>query len=161
MGIKRLIRSAFGDGTPDPRLVLRRGIDFFKQGDTHRALQCFERITSKHPHCSDAHYWEGYILHSLGLHEEALRRFNNALEVEPESKMSLFQKGNCLACLARFEEAIVCYALALDIDPQFSEALKNISVCYRRLGEYKKAMECSQEAERANGTYLMRLRGGT
>lgn len=161
MGIKKLIRTAFGDGTPDPRLVLRRGIEFYKQSDTHRALQCFERIITTHPHCTDAYYWKGSTLHLLGLHEEAIRNFNNALEIEPESKIILFQKGNCLACLARFEEAIVCYAMALDIDPQFSEALTNIAVCYRRLGEYKKAMECLQQAERAEGTYLTRLRGGT
>lgn len=160
MGIKRLIGSVFGERGPDLKHVLRRGINFFKQGDTNRALRCFEEIISRHTRCADAYYWKGWTLHTLGLHEEAIRQYDVAIGINPASKEVQFQKGNSLACLARFEEAIVCYALALDIDPGFAEALSNISVCYRRLGNHKKAMECSQEAERAKGTYLTRLRGG-
>ena len=58
------------------------------------------------------------ILNSLGRHEEAIRCFDKALELDPKNAAVWYNKGVSLAGLGRHEEAIRSYDKALELDPK-------------------------------------------
>ena len=79
-------------------------------------------------------------LETLGRHEEAIRYYDEALQIEPHNVIVLNNKGNTLNGLGRHEEAINYYDKALEIDPGYVGALNNKGFSLVNLGRYEEAI---------------------
>ena len=94
--------------------------------------------------------WEwsnkGFSLDSLGRHEEALRCFDKALELDPRDAAVWNNKGTSLGSLGRHEEAIRCYDKALELDPQHTSAWYNKGTVFSGLRRHEEAIRCYDKA---------------
>lgn len=88
------------------------------------------------------HEWheEGYNLNMVGSHEEALRCYDRALELDPRYVGAYCDKGDCLADLDRHNEALACYERALELDDRCAVAWLGKGRALERLGRAKDAV---------------------
>jgi tetratricopeptide (TPR) repeat protein len=86
--------------------------------------------------------WKGFILGELERYEEALKCFDEALEINNKDGNIWNNKGLALYQLGRYEEALKCFDEALKINPKDGNALKNKIITLSKLGRYEEAYEC-------------------
>ena len=89
---------------------------------------------------------KGTSLYTLGRYEDAIRYFDQALEIDPRNVAVLSNKGNCLDSLGRYEEAIRYYDISLEIDPCNADALNNKGNCLKNLDRYEEAIRYYDKA---------------
>ena len=89
---------------------------------------------------------KGEQLLSLGLFEEALRRFDQVLQAEPANLPALGGKGLCYFSLERWEEALRHFDQVLEISPHDVTALIGKGLCLRKLKKSDQAYECLRRA---------------
>ena len=95
-----------------------------------------------------AAFWnnKGGSLAALGRHEEAIRCYDTALELEPKSPKVWNNKGSALSALARRKEAFECFDKALAIDSRFAMACENKGRELHLLGRLDEALHCYDKA---------------
>lgn len=76
-----------------------------------------------------------------GEHENALKSYEMALELNPNSPIAWDGKGMVLGILRRTQESIQAHDLALKLDPAFARAWNNKGVALGELKRYKEALE--------------------
>ena len=120
------------------------------RGDLEPILQrrTCEVVRIPEPRTLDAWEWhnKGNNLVTLGRHEEAVRCYDRALELEPRNAGTWSDKGVSLRRLGRLEEAIDCHEEALEHDPRDAGAWVNKSACLIDLGRREEADGCYDEA---------------
>jgi serine/threonine protein kinase len=102
------------------------------------------------PQVKDLEAWEwnnkGSNLEILGRHEEALRCFEKALELDPRLAAGWTNKGNSLHSLGRFEEAVRCLDQALELAPRDAGVWSNKGGSLISLGRFEEAIRCFDQA---------------
>ena len=84
---------------------------------------------------------EGVALHDKGNYDEAISKYNKALELDKDNMFALIEKAFTLNSLKRYDESIVICKLAIGKYPK-ENSLKNIYVTYgNALDELKKSDE--------------------
>jgi tetratricopeptide (TPR) repeat protein len=68
------------------------------------------------PNSADAHGALGWVLFHCGLHEDALREFQLALELDPSETLSLAHTALTLTALGRNEEAVQAFEQVVQSD---------------------------------------------
>jgi tetratricopeptide (TPR) repeat protein len=94
--------------------------------------------------------WKGFILGELGRYEEALKCFDEALEINYKDSNVWNNKGSALYQLGRYEEAIICYDEALEINTKDGNIWNNKGLALYQLGRYEEALKCFDEALEIN-----------
>lgn len=98
------------------------------------------------PQFKELEIWEwsnkGNSLDSLSRHEDAIRCFDKALELDPHFAHAWNNKGASLGMLGRYEEAVHCFEKALELDPRDAFAWNNKGNSLDRLGRYEEAIHC-------------------
>ena len=101
--------------------------------------------------------WElfnkGYSLGNLGMHQEAIVCYDEALKINPKDEKAWVNKGAALAALGMHQEAIVCFDEALKINPKHEVAWNNKGYTFYNLGRYQEAIVCYDEALKINPMY--------
>lgn len=97
-----------------------------------------------------AGFWKnkGISLDELGNHEEAIRCYDKALEIDPRDVNTWSNKGIALALLGRHDEALSCFEKALEIDPESAVAWNNKGNLFARLNRHEAAIACFDTAIR-------------
>ena len=90
--------------------------------------------------------YKGISFDSLGRYEEAIRCFDQALELNERLADAWSNKGMSLGKLGRYGEAINCLEMALVIDPQNARAYSNYGICLNSLGRYEEAVRVLGQA---------------
>jgi tetratricopeptide (TPR) repeat protein len=96
---------------------------------------------------------KGSSLDQLGLHQEALACFDQALVLNPASAEPWFNKGVALHALQKKQEALECYERALAVNPRSEQAWSNKGVVLKALGRTGQALDCYQRALELNPRY--------
>jgi tetratricopeptide (TPR) repeat protein len=84
---------------------------------------------------------KGCDLGDQGKHQEAIKCFDKAIEIEPNDIDAWNGKGNALYCLGKYDEAIRCYDKALDIDPNDTDVWYNKGNALNDKEKYEKAIK--------------------
>jgi len=82
----------------------------------------------------------------LGTYEEALKCFNNAIELDPLNVMAWHNKGVALDKLNKYKDAIGCFDNAIGIKPKCVKAWNNKGVVLLHMDYYEESNECFNEA---------------
>ena len=82
----------------------------------------------------------GNMLDEIGLHEEAIRDYNSALEIRPDDPDTFYNRGIALANLKRYEEALKDYNRALELEPDAPDTLCNRGFTFFKLRSYEEAL---------------------
>jgi serine/threonine protein kinase len=110
--------------------------------------------TVKPPEEIEFEAWEwinkGHSLNSLGRFDEAIKCYEQALEINPQNVLAWNNKGASLNSLGRFDEALGCYDQAIKIDPQDADAWYNKGVSLARLGRFDEEIKCYEQALEIN-----------
>ena len=102
------------------------------------------------PQLKEIETWEwgnkGNSLHNLGRREEAIRCYDQALEIDPRDAFAWNNKGVSLRSLGRYQEAIHCLDQALKLNPHYVHAWANKGNSLGNLGRYQEAIHCYDQA---------------
>ena len=95
-----------------------------------------------------AAFWnnKGGSLAALGRHEEAIRCYDAALEIDSELPKVWNNKGSALSAMGRSKQALECFDRALAIDPRFAMAFENKGRELHILGRLEEALHCCDKA---------------
>jgi hypothetical protein len=88
----------------------------------------------------------GLVLHTQGLHLEALEKFQAALALEPNNSVIFNNRGVCYFSLDLFEDAIQSYKLATALEPRYVEAHNNLGNALVKLFQHEEALQCYDQA---------------
>ena len=91
-------------------------------------------------------YSRGVDQGSLGNYDEAIKYFDQVIELEPTHEKAWFNKGWALEDLSRFEEALDCYDTFIGMDPNNSEAWTIKAYVLQRLGKNDDALSSFDNA---------------
>ncbi len=71
---------------------------------------------------------------------EAIRCYNQAIQLEPENSIAWNNKGLILAIAGRFEEALAAHSKAVEIDVDYVDAISNMGMAYAKMDKYDEAL---------------------
>lgn len=94
--------------------------------------------------------WEwnnrGIGFESLGLYEEAVFCFEQALEADPSYAQALVNKGGALTNYNKPDEAMVCFDMAIVLGTPHAELWNNRGVALKAMGKLEAAIKSYDEA---------------
>jgi tetratricopeptide (TPR) repeat protein len=127
-----------------------------RQGDADQAAtlthQNYERLEQNLPpgrhrlHRSILLYNAGQVYARTGRHDEAVRHFSAAMEMDPNYSEYYNDRGNVLLAMGRLEEAERDYLRAIELSPPYPEVWFNLGQCYARMQRPEDAVRCYQRA---------------
>ncbi|SLN15635.1 TPR repeat-containing protein YrrB [Roseovarius albus] len=112
---------------------LEAGLDWIAQSIT---LANADRV----PPFPNAHSIWGNVLRDLERYEEAIEKYDAALQIDREYTSAYNGWGNALSDLGRYEEAIEKFSEALEIDPEYVFSHVNWGRALSALGRYEEAI---------------------
>ena len=87
------------------------------------AVECAERVLQMRPGMVSALNLRGLALYDMGLYEQALASFDEALKADENFVTARFHRGHALTALKRNQEAADTYAAVLNVEPDYPYAL--------------------------------------
>ncbi len=88
----------------------------------------------------------GISYNNLGLIDNALIAYNNAIELKPDYSEAYFNKGLALRSIYQYSNAIECFDKALLINPSYAEAWLNKGNTLFDIKKYKLADFCFEKS---------------
>jgi tetratricopeptide (TPR) repeat protein len=95
----------------------------------------------------------GYCFLRLGWYEDAVRTYNQILEVKPSDNDSRFFRASAYASLKWIDEAIQELKTIIASDPTDVLARHDLALCYRSKGWMQESLEEMRTAKRYAETY--------
>ena len=94
------------------------------------AITQFNKALEKKPGFRSAKFRKGFCLIKLNRYKEAMKEFDDCIEVDKNDVDCWYYKGVCLFALQKIKEAIRAFDITLSLNPKHPEA-----------GEYKNKCE--------------------
>jgi tetratricopeptide (TPR) repeat protein len=92
---------------------------------------------------------KGIELRKSGKHEDSIRAFQKAIELDPKNVIAWREKGTALAWAGKYDDALETYNKTLEIDPNDIDTL-NVKVgILKSLGRKEEVKEAEEEERRA------------
>lgn len=89
-------------------------------------------------------YLKGLLADFQGYHDEAMKAYEKALEVEPGHAPSLFRLAYILDLTGEDSRALELYEQLRKLRPMHVNTVMNLGVLYEDRGEYERAIQCYQ-----------------
>ncbi len=115
--------------------LYRSGLDSMWLGNYDGALGYFENAVNKDPKRADAWIQVGYCKTKQGKTADAIRAYQQALQLGLNSAEVYNKLGDAHFYAARFSEAIEAYKEAVRLDPKSAEAYYNLAITYHEIGK--------------------------
>jgi tetratricopeptide (TPR) repeat protein len=119
-----------------------QGISLFRLGWYEKSSRCFDKVTEQINDEFDlAYYLKGYNLDYSGNHEEAIKYYEKAIDLNPNDADYWTSKGATLYDLKDYNKALQCFEKALELDPSYDIAYLKIGECKYQDHKYSEALE--------------------
>jgi tetratricopeptide (TPR) repeat protein len=86
----------------------------------------------------------------MGKHEEAIKNFQKAVNINPDNDAAYNNIGNAFSNLKQFEEAIKNFQKAVDINPDYDAAYYNMGNAFVNFKQFEEAIKSFQKAIEIN-----------
>ncbi|MDY6939206.1 MAG: tetratricopeptide repeat protein [Cyanobacteriota bacterium] len=143
---EKIILLDSSDSEQKSNLLREQGLLFESDGDSIRALDCFDRALKANINNYQAWTSKGKLLDELERYEEAIESYDRALEIKSNFYYAWHNRGITLRRLERYEEAIESHDRALQIKPDAHDIWYNKGIAFRCLEQYEKAIESCDRA---------------
>jgi tetratricopeptide (TPR) repeat protein len=118
-------------------------------GHFHRATEFYERLAaSEMLPTAETHNNLGILYGQLQQHEESIRCFQRAAEIDPSQPDANLNLGELYFRLERFAESAACFRQVLEIEPQSARAHYNLGTIALTVAQQEEAIKHLQEALR-------------
>jgi len=87
------------------------------------------------------HLSQGNLHFNLQHYEQAIEKYNEALDLKPDFPPAFYNRGSAYSQLGQYERAIEDYDRALELEPDDHIALNSRGIAYGRLGQYERAIQ--------------------
>jgi len=147
------------DWGPDERGNTHPGGPFYL-GDKHIVLCIRDRYEKTALKLSelfknrDAWNNKGSALDGQGMHDEAIKAYDEAIRLDPKYAVAWYNKGIALRDQGKYDEAIKAYDEAIRLDPNLAEPWNNKGVALYSQGKYNEAIEVYDEAIKLDPKYV-------
>ncbi|MGD2114701.1 MAG: tetratricopeptide repeat protein [Acidobacteriota bacterium] len=91
-------------------------------------------------------YNQAQVYSALGEHEEAIEKFDQALEMDPNYSEYYNERGSVYLSMGRYEEAVRDYQRAIETSPPYPEVWTNLGQCLRKMGRVEDAIQAYSRA---------------
>lgn len=90
-----------------------------------------------------------------GQHDQAIRDYTKALEINPKHVVAYFNRGNSYCEKGQYDRAINDFTKAFEINPKYGEAYLNRGIAYAKKGQYDRAISYYDKALEINPKHVM------
>jgi len=135
---------------PDNEILTFPGNRDTTNGKTYRTVGELKKTFN-----SKAWQEKGVVFFNLGMYEEALQAFDQAIKLSPKNADNFNSKGVALAQLGKYSEAIKCFDKAIGLKPLFPVPWINKAEALHALGKYQDAIKASDKAIGLDPKYAM------
>ncbi|NER21505.1 MAG: tetratricopeptide repeat protein [Symploca sp. SIO1C2] len=94
----------------------------------------------------------GNEFYELGKIEDAIARYNQAIEFNPDYDAAWYNRGVALYDLGKIEEALASYDQAIEFNPDYEQAWNNRGIVLYSLGKIEEALASYDQAIEFNPT---------
>jgi tetratricopeptide (TPR) repeat protein len=95
----------------------------------------------------------GYIYRLMKRYEEALKDFDQAIELNPKYHWAIAHRGKTYRSMKRYEEALKDFNLAIELNPKLDWMIANRGSTYRQMERYEEALKDFDCAIKLNPKY--------
>ncbi len=127
--------------------LFNKGMGLMRVKQYELAITCFDTALEKNPQYADAFFRRGLAKDNLGLTQEAIEDYSNAILIE-EKPVFYNNRGINKAILGLYNDAIVDYNKAIELDNNYAIAYINRGYAYSEIGrlidackDFNKALE--------------------
>lgn len=100
---------------------------------------------------------KGACLEGMGLLDEAVKSYNDAISIDPNYSKAHYNLGGVLHEMGKLENAVQSYKNSLDIDSDFSEAHNNLGNLLREMEQPDEAIASFKKAIKIRPDYVEAL----
>jgi DNA-directed RNA polymerase subunit alpha len=113
-----------------------------KAGKYEEAESHVDRLVKKEG--AQGQYLKGLLADLQGYHDEAMKAYEKALEIEPGHPAALFRLAYILDLTGEDSRALELYEQLRKLRPMHINTVMNLGVLYEDRGEYERAIQCYQ-----------------
>jgi len=113
-----------------------------KAGKYDEAETHVDRLVKKEG--AQGQYLKGLLADLQGYHDEAMKAYEKALEIEPGHPSALFRLAYILDLAGEDSRALELYEQLRKLRPMHINTVMNLGVLYEDRGEYERAIQCYQ-----------------
>jgi protein O-mannosyl-transferase len=121
--------------------------------DYRSLLSIWHDTAAKRPGSLRAHYSYGFALEQTGQIEEAIKQYEQVVQLDPDYAEAHDRLGNDLMQVGRSSEAMEHFEQALRIKPEYAKAHNDIGVALERTGRLPQAILHYEQAVRLKPDY--------
>ena len=131
---------------------------FLLLGNEYLNLRQFQKSIKWYRKCNGpselvyAKYNSGMAYEAVLNYEEALKHYQQAIEVDENYYLAYNALGNCLIRISRYNEAIECFYKAIKIEPTYYDVYYSLGYTFNILSRFDEAIEVLNEAIKLNPT---------
>lgn len=125
----------------DPKIKFEEGYNLVLNGQPQKALEILLPLGDLYPEWWNLLFFIGLAYRSLGKYTDALKYFEQILNIQPSQGDTLNEIGLCYISTGKNTEAIKYFKKALIINNDDPEILCNLGMAYMENGQYEKAEE--------------------
>ena len=71
---------------------------------------------------------------------DAIKCYNQAIQMEPDNPVAWNNKGLILAIAGQYEESLAAHSRALELDNDYVDAISNMGMAYAKMEKYQEAL---------------------
>jgi tetratricopeptide (TPR) repeat protein/transglutaminase-like putative cysteine protease len=135
-----------GSNSGNADALFREGADAFRQRDTLRAQESFEKVIALDPKYKGAHFNLALALAARNKTAEALEQFHKEEELSPDDTRSYQAAATYLKYAGRRDEAVAEWRKFLKIDPGNIAAASTLAQLLYASGKYAEAVPVLEAA---------------
>ena len=147
------ISNALAADSNDAQLFYLKGLKELWQENWSAALTFFQKAKETNPQDSNAWFQLGYCYGELGLYQDEIESYKQAIRITPDYADAHCNLGVAYGNLGRYQDAIESFKQAIRINPDYAEAHCNLGVAYGKLGRHQDAIESCKQAIRIKPDY--------
>jgi arylsulfatase A-like enzyme/Tfp pilus assembly protein PilF len=110
------------------------------------AVHILEEVLAEDETILDAHHMLGRIAANQERHEDALRHFRRALELDPDNRNSTMGLASTFAALERYDDALIGFQRMIDLSGGDSNASIAMADIHVTRGDFRQAAEVLESA---------------